>query len=143
MKDMMALGKISLSQQPFSCFMGAQFEFAEQGKVILSLKIKTEFKQNFGYVHGGVIGYMADTGLAYAAASEVGDCVTSELKINYIRPAIGTKLIVKAECVAISSRQVVCESKVFCLDEEKENAEEILVAVALGTVNRVVDIKRS
>ncbi len=143
MKDLLAMGKVSLSQQPFSCFMGTEFESAESGNVVLSLKVKEDFKQNFGAVHGGVISYMADIGLAYAAASEVGDCVTSELKINYIKPATGTKLIVRAKSLSVSSRQVVGESKVFSLDETKENPEEVLVAVALGTINRVIDTKRA
>jgi uncharacterized protein (TIGR00369 family) len=142
MKELLAMGKISLSQQPFSCFMETEFESAEPGNVVLSLKIKEEFKQNFGAVHGGVISYLADIGLAYAAASEVGDCVTSELKINYIKPAAGTKLIVRAKSLSVSSRQVVGESKVFSVDETKENPEEVLVAVALGTINRVMDTNR-
>ncbi|RYY76979.1 MAG: PaaI family thioesterase [Gammaproteobacteria bacterium] len=142
MKDLLEMGKLSLSQQPFSFFMQTEFESAEKGNVVLSLKIKEEYKQNFGAIHGGVIGYMADIGLAYAAASEVGDCVTSELKINYIRPGTGTKIIVRAHSISVSSRQVVSESKVFSLDETKENPEEVLVAVALGTINRVIDTKR-
>jgi len=142
MSDLLALGKISLSQQPFSCFMETEFEFAKKGDVVLSLKIKDQFKQNFGSVHGGVISYLADIGLAYAGASEIGDCVTSELKINYVKPATGTKLIVRAKSVSVSNRQVVGEARVYSLDEAQENSEEILVAVALGTVNRILDTKR-
>lgn len=143
MKNLLALGKISLSQQPFSCLMETEFESAEKGYVVLTLKVKNEYKQNFGAIHGGVISYMADVGLAYAAASEVGDCVTSELKINYLKPATGTKLIVRAQSLSTSSRQVVAEAKVFSVDEASENSEEVLVAVALGTINRIVDNKRS
>jgi len=142
MNDLLALGKISLSQQPFSCFMQTEFEYAEKGDVVLCLKIKDEFKQNFGAVHGGVISYMADIGLAYAAASEIGDCVTSELKINYLRPAAGTKIIVRAKSLSVTNRQVVAEARIFNVDEQKENPQEILVAIALGTIIRIVD-KRS
>jgi uncharacterized protein (TIGR00369 family) len=143
MNDLLELGKISLSQQPFSCFMETEFEYAEKGDVVLSLKVKDEFKQNFGAVHGGVISYMADIGLAYAAASEIGDCVTSELKINYLRPAAGTKIIVRAKSLSVSNRQVVAEAKVFNVDEQKENPEEVLVAIALGTIIRIIDNKRN
>jgi uncharacterized protein (TIGR00369 family) len=137
MYDLLALGKKSLSQQPFSCFMGTEFELAESGEVVLSLPIKDEYKQNFGAIHGGVISYMADIGLAYAAASEVGDCVTSELKVNYIRPAVGDTVVARAKTISVGSRQVVCECKVFTREYPEGRATETLVAVALGTVNRL------
>jgi uncharacterized protein (TIGR00369 family) len=139
MQDLLALGKLSLSRQPFSCYMETIFEKAEQGDVVLSLKIKDEFKQNYGAVHGGVISYMIDAGLSYAAASEIGDCVTSELKINYLRAATGEKIIARAQSIFVGSRQVVCECKVFSWSAGKE---ESLVAVGIGTVNRIVDNKR-
>lgn len=139
MHDLLALGKQSLAQQPFSCFMGVEFESAAPGDVVLSLPAKGEYKQNYGAVHGGVISYMADLGLAYAAASLIGDCVTSELKVNYLRPAIGKMLVVRAKAVHASSRQVVCECKVFCGDDVDSNAQENLVAIAVGTINRLME----
>lgn len=137
MHDLLALGKNSLSQQPFSCFMGTEFELAESGDVVLSLPVKDEYKQNFGAIHGGVISYMADIGLAYAAASAVGDCVTSELKVNYLRPAIGDTVVARAKTVSIGSRQVVCECRVFVRKNVKGDVREALVAIAIGTVNRL------
>jgi uncharacterized protein (TIGR00369 family) len=139
MHDLLALGKLSLAQQPFSGFMGVEFESAIPGDVVLSLPIKAEYKQNYGAVHGGVISYMADLGLAYAAASQIGDCVTSELKVNYIRPAIGEVIVARAKSIHASSRQVVCECKIFCRSGVGSDAQEILVAIALGTINRLME----
>lgn len=135
MSDLLELGKWSLSQQPFSCLMETKFEKAEQGNVVLSLDIKDEFKQNYGAVHGGVISYMIDVGLAYAAASEIRDCVTSELKINYLRPATGEKIVARAKSIHVGARQVVCECQIFSCDAD----EEILVAIGIGTVNRLAE----
>lgn len=142
MHDLLVLGKKSLAQQPFSCFMGAEFKIAERGYVVLSLPIKNEYKQNFGAIHGGVISYMADIGLAYAAASEIGDCVTSELKINYLRPAVGDTLVAHAKAISIGSRQVVCECRVFVREGLKEDVGETLVAIAIGTVNRLDSVPK-
>jgi len=139
MSDLLALGKWSLSQQPFSCLMETKFEKAEKGKVVLSLDVRDEFKQNYGAVHGGVISYMIDVGLAYAAASEIRDCVTSELKINYLRPAVGEKIVARAKSIHVGSRQVVCECQVFA----RQAGEEMLVAIGIGTVNRVTDNKQN
>lgn len=139
MSDLLELGRWSLSQQPFSCLMETKFEKAEKGNVVLSLDVRDEFKQNYGAVHGGVISYMIDVGLAYAAASEIRDCVTSELKINYLRPAVGEKIVARAKSIHVGSRQVVCECQVFSRHAE----EEILVAIGIGTVNRVTDNRQN
>lgn len=134
MSNLLEMGKVSLSQQPFSCFMGVEFEAAAPGDVVLSLAVREEYKQNFGSIHGGVISYMADVGLAYAAASAIRDCVTSELKINYIRPAVGDHVVVRAKTVSIGKRQVVCECRLFTRENSKDG--ETLVAIALGTASR-------
>lgn len=134
MSALLEMGKLSLAAQPFSCYMGVKFEEAAVGDVVLSMPVKEEYKQNFGTIHGGVIGFMADIGLVYAAASTVKDCVTSELKINYVKPAVGNQVVARAKTVAVGKRQVVCECKVYV--RVTETAEETLVAIALGTVNR-------
>jgi uncharacterized protein (TIGR00369 family) len=134
MNTLLEMGKLSLAAQPFSCYMGVEFESAAVGDVVLSLPVKEEYKQNFGTIHGGVISYMADIGLVYAAASTVKDCVTSELKINYVKPAVGDKVIARAKTVAVGKRQVVCECRV--LTRVNGSDEEALVAIALGTVSR-------
>lgn len=51
-------------------------------------------------VHGGIIATLADTAmgtLVHAAAPEGKTGVTSEIKLNYIRPAIGKKLFCEAK----------------------------------------------
>lgn len=134
MNMLLEMGKRSLAAQPFSCYMGVEFESADVGDVVLSMPIKDDYKQNYGSIHGGVISYMADIGLVYAAASSVKDCVTSELKVNYIRPAIGDRVVVRAKAVAVGKRQVVCECQLFT--RANGEPDETLVAIALGTVIR-------
>ena len=134
MSMLLEMGRQSLAAQPFSCYMGVVFESADAGDVVLSMPVKEEYKQNYGSIHGGVISYMADIGLVYAAASSVKDCVTSELKINYLKPAMGDTVVARAKTIAVGKRQVVCECRVLVRVDGAD--EETLVAVALGTVNR-------
>jgi uncharacterized protein (TIGR00369 family) len=61
--------------------------------------------------------------------------VTSEFKINYVRPAIGERLIARAEAVALSRSQVVCRCDVLAW----RGGEEKLCAVAQGTIVRFVE----
>ena len=59
--------------------------------------------------------------------------VTSEYKINYVRPAIGEVLIAKATVVAAGRRQAVCRCDVLV----RQDGEEKLCAVAQGTIARL------
>lgn len=133
MKDMLEHGKRILQQQPFSCLLGTELvawtsEYAE-----LVLPIRQDFQQNHGFVHGGVISYMADNCITYAGAGVLGNCVTSEYKVNYLRPAKGQKLMARATVISAGKRQAVCECKVFVVDDK----DETLVAVAMGTIVKI------
>ena len=59
--------------------------------------------------------------------------VTSEYKINYLRPAIGNELIAKATVVYSSKTQAVCRCDLYVVSEGKEN----LCAVSQGTIVRI------
>ncbi len=63
----------------------------------------------------------------------LGNSVTSEYKINYVRPAIGHKLIARATVLSSGNRQAVCECKVWAVGEKGET----LVALAQGTINKM------
>ena len=52
------------------------------------------------------------------------------MKINYSRPAIGERLIARAEVESHGKRQAVCSCKVYALKDGEEN----LCAIAQGTV---------
>ncbi len=136
MTDLFAFGKEILNSQPFSKLLGTELTSFAVGSAEISLPIRDELKQQHGFVHGGVVSYLADNSLTYAGGSVLGDSVTSEYKINYIRPAIGQKLIARATVLSSGKRQAVCACKVFALSEKGE----ILVAVAQGTINRVEKI---
>ncbi len=110
--------------------MGAVLNSLSEGHAELLLQIKPEFKQNHGYVHGGVLSYLADNCLTFSAASVFGNCVTSEFKINYVRPAIGEFLVARATIISFGKRQAVCECKIHSV----ENGIEKLVAFSVGTI---------
>ncbi|SFC94580.1 PaaI family thioesterase [Pseudoalteromonas denitrificans] len=130
---MLDYAKKILNEQPFSMLLGAEITSFEEGSAELTLVIRDDLKQNYGFVHGGVLSYLADNCITFAAASVLGQCVTSEYKINYVRPAIGNSLIAKARVLSAGKRQATCDCKVYVLTEKGEK----LVAVALGTINKV------
>ena len=130
---MLDYGKKILREQPGSMGRGFERTEVDEGKAELSLVIRDELTQNFGFVHGGVLSYLADNCITFSAASVLGKCVTSEYKINYVRPALGEKLVARSTVLSSGKRQATCDCKVYALDENGEK----LVAVALGTISKV------
>jgi uncharacterized protein (TIGR00369 family) len=130
-QDMLALGKEILAAQPFSRLLGAEITELAAGRAVLTIPLKHELKQQHGFVHGGVISYVADNALGFAGASVLGESiVTSEFKINYVRPAIGDHLVARATVVHSGRRQAVCRCDIFVASEEGEQ----LCATSQGTV---------
>jgi len=131
--DLLEFGRKVLKKQPFSVLLGTELELFEPGKAVLTLAVREELKQQHGFLHGGVVSYLADNGLTYAGGSVLGDSVTSEFKINYIRPAIGEKLIARASVLSSGKNQAVCQCKVFSAGKKGER----MVAIAQGTIRKV------
>ncbi|KJU78566.1 MAG: PaaI family thioesterase [Gammaproteobacteria bacterium HGW-Gammaproteobacteria-12] len=129
---MLQLGQDILQNQSFSQLLGTQLDRFEPGQAVLSLVIRDELKQQHGFLHGGVVSYLADNALTYAGGSVLGDSLTVEYKINYLRPAIGERLIARASVLSAGKRQAVCQCEVFAL----ANGEEKRVAVAQGTIRK-------
>jgi len=122
-----------LQSQPFSRLLDARLTRFENGAAEIEIDIRDELLQQHGFVHGGVISYLADNSLTFAGGSLMGDSVTSEFKINYAKPAIGAKLIARATVLSTGKNQAVCECKIFCVSENGEKA----VAYAQGTICRI------
>jgi uncharacterized protein (TIGR00369 family) len=97
----------------------------------LSIPIADHLKQQHGFVHGGVISYLADNSITFAGGLALGgNALTSEFKINYLKPAIGSLLVARAHAKSVGKRQAVCQCEIFVV----ENGEEKLCAIAQGTV---------
>ncbi len=133
MDEILELGKQALASQPFSVFLGAELTAFAPGRAELTIPITPQLKQQHGFVHGGVISYAADNALTFAAGSVLGPVIlTSEFKINYLRPATGARLVARATVVHASKTQAVCRCDVFAAGEGQEE----LCAAAQGTVVR-------
>jgi uncharacterized protein (TIGR00369 family) len=129
--DLMSMGQRALASQPFSALLGAQLTAFADGIAELVLPTRPELLQQHGFVHGGVLGYLADNALTFAGGSVLGEAVlTSEFKINYVRPASGERLIARAVVVGRSQTQAVCRCDIFAV----KDGQEKLCAAAQGTI---------
>jgi len=131
MDDVEAFARQVFDSQPFSRYIGAELVAADRGSAELRISIVDHLKQQHGFVHGGVISYLADNAITFAGGLALGgNALTAEFKINYLRPGVGTHLVARAKARSAGKRQAVCQCEVFAVD----GAEERLCAVAQGTV---------
>jgi uncharacterized protein (TIGR00369 family) len=127
----LAMGQEVLASQPFSVLIGAELHRLAPGQCELHVPVSEQIRQQHGFVHGGVVSYAADNALTYAGGTALGvPVVTSEFKINYVRPAVGERLIARAHAVHTGKSQAVCRCDVFIVKDGKEK----LCAVAQGTI---------
>ncbi|MFT3881259.1 MAG: PaaI family thioesterase [Gemmatales bacterium] len=134
MPDLLAFGQQILATQPFSLLIQAEITKFEIGQAEIRVPIRKELQQQHGFLHGGVLSYAADNALTFAGGSAMGTAVvTSEFKINYVRPAIGDVLIARASASYAGKSQAVCRCDLFVV---KDGVEK-LCAVAQGTIVRI------
>jgi len=125
------MGREVLAQQAFSQLLGAELSALALGRAELQLALREQLKQQNGFAHGGVISYLADNALTYAGGTAMQvPVVTSEFKINYLRPGLGERLIARAEAVHVSKTQAVCRCEVYAVADGAEK----LCALAQGTI---------
>lgn len=129
---MLARGLAVLAAQPFSVLLGTELLVFADGRAELRIPVRDDLMQQHGFVHGGVLSSAADNALTFAGGSALGPrVITSEFKINYLRPALGKVIVARASVVYAGKSQAVCRCELYFIGDE---AEEVLCAVAQGTV---------
>jgi uncharacterized protein (TIGR00369 family) len=130
----LAMGRAVLANQPFSRFLGAELVSLSPGRCELAVDLRDDLKQQDGFAHGGVVSYLADNALTFAGGTAMRvPVVTSEYKINYVRPALGERVIARASTAHVGRSQTVCRCEVFSV----QSGEEKLCAIAQGTIVRL------
>jgi len=113
--------KQALQAQPFSKLVGTEIVAFSPAHSELRIPITDSLRQQHGFVHGGVLAYAADNALTFAGGAALGPAVvTSEFKINYLRPGQGEALVVRANVVYAGKSQAVCRCEVYSVTAEGE-----------------------
>lgn len=134
--DLQEFAKKVFAEQPFTQYLGAQLERSGPGTATIAIDVVPHLLQQHGFVHGGVLSYLADNSITFAGGLAMqGNALTSEFKINYVRPARGTRVIARAAAKSVGKRQAVCQCEIYCVFE----GEETLCALAQGTVIKAAD----
>ena len=84
---------------PFLEHTGAALKNFSKDEAQVELHVQPYHLQHKGFIHGGVISTLMDNTGWYAAVSNLEEgfsAVTMEIKINYLKPALGKYLLASA-----------------------------------------------
>ena len=108
----------SFARQKAMALIGASLSAIEPGASEISLPFRADLTQQKGFVHGGIIGMIADTACGYAAYSlmpKTASLVTVEYKINILAPARGS-LVAKGKVIKSGRTLTVARAEVYAED---------------------------
>ncbi len=112
----------------FAALLGIHRTAMTDGLARFELEVRPEHLNPHGVVHGGVVYSLADYAMGGALTSRLhpGErCATLEIKINYLAPLSGGRLVAEARVLQRSARVGVLEARVLAGDR--------LIALATGT----------
>ncbi len=98
-----------------------------QDGVDVECDIRDDLLNESGALHGGVVASIADEAVWHAMINHFGErrpAVTTELKVNYLRPIHGAKVVAKADLV--HAGRTLCVGRVDIFDTRQQ-----LMAVAI------------
>lgn len=110
--------RASFGRQKAMSHVGASLAAVAPGRVEIRLPFRDELTQQKGYVHGGIIGMIADSAAGYAAFSLMpasASLVTVEYKMNILAPGRGT-LVARGEVLKPGRTLTVARAEVYSED---------------------------
>ncbi|HRI91609.1 MAG: PaaI family thioesterase [Candidatus Accumulibacter sp.] len=116
--------RASFDRQQAMALIGASMAVVEPGYTEIHLPHKAEITQQHGYIHGGVVGMIADSAAGYAAstltAPETG-VLTVEYKLNLLAPAEGDLLIAEGSVLRYGRTLIVTRAEVFAVQHGRKS----------------------
>jgi uncharacterized protein (TIGR00369 family) len=108
----------SFGRQKAMTLIGATLAKVGAGEVEITLPYRDDLTQQKGFIHGGILGMIADSACGYAAFSLMpagGSLVTVEYKMNILTPA-RTSLRAVGKVVRAGRTLTVARGEVYAQD---------------------------
>jgi uncharacterized protein (TIGR00369 family) len=108
----------SFGRQKAMALIGASLKRVEPGEVEITLPYRDDLTQQKGFIHGGILGMIADTACGYAAFSLMpagGSLVTVEYKMNILTPARAS-LVAQGKVIRPGRTLTVARAEVYAED---------------------------
>ena len=113
----------SFDKQNAMHLIRATLPVVEHGRTEIHVPHWDGIEQQHGFVHGGVVGMIADSAAGYAAMTMVAasaSVLTVEYKVNLVAPADGEKLIARGQVVRPGRSLIVTKADVFAVNDGAE-----------------------
>jgi uncharacterized protein (TIGR00369 family) len=127
--------RASFARQKAMALIGASLTTVAPGAVEIALPFRDDLTQQKGFVHGGIIGMIADTACGYAAYSLMpadSSLVTVEYKMNILTPATSS-LIARGEVVKAGRTLTVARAEVYAEDGKHVATMQQTLMMLAGT----------
>lgn len=115
--------RASFDRQNAMALIKANLAELGHGRSEIHLPHWTGVEQQHGFVHGGVVGMIADSAAGYAAMTLVpanASVLTVEYKINLLAPADGEKLIARGKVVRPGRTLIITQAEVVAVQGDQE-----------------------
>ncbi len=125
--------RTSFAKQSAMKLIKATMPIVEPGKTEIHLPHWDGVEQQHGFVHGGVVGMIADSAAGYAAMTLVpvdASVLTVEYKINMVAPATGDKLVARGRVLRPGRTLIITTAEIFGVT----GTEEKLCAIMQQTI---------
>lgn len=112
----------SFERQHAMQLIQARLALVEQGVTEIHLPHWQGIEQQHGFIHGGVVGMIADSAAGYAAMTMIpasASVLTVEFKMNLLAPADGEQLIARGQVVRAGRTLIVTKAEVLALKAGK------------------------
>ena len=112
----------SFARQAAMRLIGAHLTQVEPGRCVIELPVRDDLTQQHGFVHGGVVGMIADSAGGYAAFTLMpadASVLTVEYKINMLAPAAGDLLIAIGEVLKPGRSVSIVRADVFAVQGDR------------------------
>lgn len=116
--------------------LGVRIDTLNPGHLALSMEPSAATSQHHGYVHAGVVTSLLDTACGFAALTRLprgSEVLSVEFKVNLLAPAVGERIIARAEVLRTGRTLSVCRADAFA---RSANGSEAVVATMLATMIR-------
>jgi uncharacterized protein (TIGR00369 family) len=114
--------RASFTRQAVMALIGARLTTVEPGRCVIELPVRDDLTQQHGFVHGGVVGMIADSAGGYAAFTLMpadASVLTVEYKINMLAPATGERLIATGEVLKPGRTLSIVRADVVAVQGER------------------------
>jgi len=123
----------SFEVQSMMHHFSASLDHVAAGAVTVSAPVTADVRQQHGFAHAGLTFSIGDSAAGYAALSVMPpdtEVLTTEMKINLLAPAQGSRLVAHGRVIKAGKRLVIVQADVFSLSDQGESH----IALLTGTM---------